>query len=204
MLSALCQDLRDRADSVALAVRDGISRKPHPEKLPFNIYGASGEWESYSTPSRDARIKTSFVELKERFEEFLELDRTRSVKLHYVGNNLKLDLIAAFHQSAAACVIQYKKSDGSLKSLNLEEILHRLFALSFDPYLCAERRWGATDPAELASCTDDEVKARWYEGEQFMRNQIERIYDARMDFALDEIFTLRKGNGVAQAPVVEF
>lgn len=58
--------------------------------------------------------------------------------------------------------------------------------MSFDPYQCAERRWGAED-RELATCRDGRVKRAWYAAEQRLRNQIDRTYDARMDFSLDEL-----------------
>ena len=34
-------------------------------KLPENIYGTTGEWELYASPSRDARLKAAFRELYE-------------------------------------------------------------------------------------------------------------------------------------------
>ena len=59
--------------------------------------------------------------------------------------------------------------------------------MSFDPYQCVERRWGATDPRELATCPDGATKRAWYAAEQNLRNQIDRTYEAEMDFTLDEL-----------------
>ena len=57
-MRTLCNDLKDRAQYVDNAISEGIQNKDHPERLPDNIYGTDdNEWESYSTPSRDARIK---------------------------------------------------------------------------------------------------------------------------------------------------
>lgn len=203
MMGALCQDLRDRVEAVDLAIRNGMSLKEHPDRLPTNIYGTTGEWESYSTPSRDARIKTSFVELKERVAQFLALSEAKSPDLNYSGANLKEDLLTAYRELAQSCQVTYTRSDGKLKVLDFNQIVDRLFALSFDPYHCVERRWGESSPDELESCTDDAKKARWYQGEQFLRNQIERTYDVRMDFSLEQLFTPQKGNGVVTPPDVD-
>jgi hypothetical protein len=67
--------------------------------------------------------------------------------------------------------------------------------MSFDPYQCVERRWGDVD---APTCADDSIKRAWYEAEQNLRNQLERTYDARMDFALVDL--LERKPGVASAP----
>jgi hypothetical protein len=72
--------------------------------------------------------------------------------------------------------------------------------MSFDPYQCIERRWGASDAGELASCHDADEKHAWYAAEQNLRNQIDRTYDARMDFSLADLQTPGAGKGVAKAP----
>jgi hypothetical protein len=64
--------------------------------------------------------------------------------------------------------------------------MDRLFDLSFDPYHCPERRWGARG-AEFETCTDDSEKDQWYSALRFLRYQAERTYDVRMDFALNEL-----------------
>ena len=63
-IQALCRAVEERVDAVALAAP--LGRRPHPPALPPNIYGAEGDWEMYATPSRDARLKASARELRER------------------------------------------------------------------------------------------------------------------------------------------
>jgi hypothetical protein len=200
MLSALCDDLKDRVAAVQTAVDKGIAAKPHPEALPENIYGTSGEWESYSTPSRDARLKTSFKELRDRAAEFLELTRQGSPRIDYQGANLRADLLAAYEETSRTCRFEYVKSDGAKVALDLEEAAGRLFAMSFDPYHCPELRWGATTAGELSSCRDSRDKLDWYRGEARLRNQIDRTYDVRMGFTLDQLLRRAPGSGVDQAP----
>lgn len=199
----LCQTSQDRVVAVAGAFDSGIHLKAHPERLPVNIYGTSGEWEEYSTPSRDARLKTSFKELRDLAESLYKMHITRDSRLDYSGENIKNDMLRAYLAASNACKVNYKKSNGEVKSLNLDDVRQRLFGLSFDPYHCVELRWGATSADELSSCENDENKLAWYRAEIWLRNQIERRYDARMDYSLSELDGPKPGVGVAQPPDVD-
>jgi hypothetical protein len=181
---SLCSDLHYRAQAVELAA--GLAREPHPRRLPRNIYGSEGDWETLSTPSRDARLKTVFKALRDMVQRFAEMRRRGDPHLEYAGRDLGGDMLNTYVRVAAACRIAYRKSDGSFATLNLEEARQRLFAFSFDPYHCPERRWGAAG-TELASCPEDADKEAWYGAEQGLRNRIERNYDARMDFTREEL-----------------
>ena len=199
MTDSLCNDLQYRAAAVDLG-RD-LAFRPHPDRLPRNIYGTEGDWEMFSTPSRDARLKTAFKYLRDTVQRFVEMDRHGDKQhLAYMGDDLAADLLKAYRRTANACTIQYRRSDGSVTALSFEDARTRLFALSFDPYLCAERRWGAIDPTELASCRDGDIKRAWYDAEQDLRNQIDRTYDARMDFTLAELRTPGPGKGTTAPP----
>ena len=79
----------------------------------------------------------------------------------------------------------------------------RLFALSFDPHHCAERRWGAQDAEELATCADGADKRAWYEAEQRLRNQPDRTYDVRMGFSLADLKKAVPGSGIDQPPGID-
>lgn len=196
MTASNCADLGYRAEAVALSLAAGLQNRPQPERLPPNIYGTDGDWETYSTPSRDARLKTAFRNLRDMAARFLELWRTRDPALAYRGGNLAGDMLAAHEQAAAACRIRYARSDGSSVTLGYEEARLRLFRMSFDPYHCVEARWGASG-AEAATCRDGAVKRAWYAAEQRLRNQIDRTYEARMDFSLRE---LESGEGGVATP----
>ncbi len=120
--------------------------------------------------------------------------------LSYAGQDLVGDRIATYQRDTAACRVNYAKSDGTQVRFGYEEARQRLFALSFDPYQCVERRWGASNVTELATCRDDAVKQAWYAAEQTLRNQIDRTYGARMDFTLAELTAPGPGRGVAAPP----
>ena len=197
MVQSNCSDLRYRAQAVEMGIAAGIQNRPEPERLPPNIYGTEGDWETFSTPSRDARLKTAFKEARDAVERFVIMYvRGGDPHLAYTGDDMVGDMLAVYRRDTAACSVSYARSDSSRVTLPYEDARKRLFAMSFDPYHCVERRWGASDAAELSTCRDGAIKLAWYAGEQKLRNQIDRTYEARMDFTLDEV----KAQGADNAP----
>ena len=164
MVRSLCEDLKYRVDAVDVAIKAGIHKRPQPDRLPNNIYGTDGDWETYSTPSRDARLKTTFKELRDEVARFLTLASAGSNRLAYAGDDIRGDIRQVYLQETSACTITYARSDGSEKQLTFAEVERRLYALSFDPHHCAERRWGAHEPEELATCADAGRQARLVRG----------------------------------------
>jgi hypothetical protein len=186
-IRTLCNDLKDRALYVDMAIAEGAHKKPQPQKLPNNIYGADdATWESYSTPSRDARIKTAAAQFYIDMQKMIFFWGQRDPRIVYDGLYFKEDLQKAYAEEAAACTISYTNSKGTKVALSFDEVMGRLFALDFDPYHCIERRWGASG-TELQTCEDGEVKARWYGAEQRLRNQIDRTYDVYMGFTMAQL-----------------
>lgn len=185
-LEAACDAIKARKTAVDAALTSRIHLKPHPGRLPPNIYGTYGEWEEYSTPSRDARLKVSFIELRRDLQRLVEETRAGAPGVRYDGGDLAGDLMAAFNEAKDACTFTYWRSDSTRVRLNLAHVMERLWDLSFDPYHCPERRWGAHG-TELETCTDGAVKTQWYNAQRFLRYQAERTYDTRMDFTLEEL-----------------
>lgn len=185
-LDAICDAIKARKVAVDKAALAGLPLRPHPKSLPRNIYGTTGTWEEYSTPSRDARLKVSFIELRRETQRLVDAARRGEPGVVYRGRDLAGDLLRALDEESEACTITYWRSDKTRMRLNLGHVMDRLFELSFDPYACPERRWGARG-AELETCTDGPEKSRWHEALRYLRYQAERTYDARMDFELDEL-----------------
>ena len=185
MLSALCTDIQDRVEAVNSAVGAGIHCQAHPGSLPTNIYGSEGEWETWSTPSRDARLKASFHGLHEFVKETVTARRNGDSRIDFDGDAraLAAAYLDAWNRQATEFRVTYKASNGVERSLDLNEVLRRLFALSFDPYHSIELRWGVTPPGEgrpahpeYAASADTADKVAWYWKEQRLRNAIERLY----------------------------
>ncbi|MEM8936836.1 MAG: hypothetical protein AAGC77_10555 [Pseudomonadota bacterium] len=185
-LQTICGAVKARKVAVDKAYKSRIYLKPHPNRLPPNIFGTYGEWEEYSTPSRDARLKISFIELRRELEKLVADLDAGAPSVRYDGDDLAGDLLAAFDEEKAACAFVYTRSDATRVLMNLGHVADRLFDLSFDPYHCPERRWGARG-AELETCADDALKSQWYNAQRFLRYQAERTYDVRMDFTLSEL-----------------
>ncbi|MDW9957983.1 hypothetical protein GOB20_09105 [Sinorhizobium meliloti] len=202
LMNGLCGDLRDRVAAVSAAIHAGMDRRQQPVRFPENIYGTSGVWEEYSTPSRDARMKVSFKELRDEIVKYMEMFVKKDPRLDYSGTDLARDLFKVYMNRTQACVIAYERSDGTMKSLNLDEVAGRLFKLGFDPYHCAEKRWGGVQ-SELATCRDNAIKQQWYDAEQRLRNQTERQYEVRMDFTLAELQRGGPGTGTDTPPDID-
>jgi hypothetical protein len=194
-MRTLCNDLKDRAQYVNLAISDRISERSQPSRLPDNIYGASDEeWEEYSTPSRDARIKTGFASFHDDLARIIAMWIARDPRISYDGLFLKDDLLKAYDEESKACTITYLSSDKRPIPMTFDDLQHRLFAMSFDPYHCIELRWGAQGE-ERDSCPDGRNKRAWYEAEQRLRNQPDRLYDTAMSFSLSDLNRRRAGTG---------
>jgi len=186
MTTELCNGMQERAVAVQVAITAGTHQKDHPVKLPNNIYGADGDWETYATPARDARLKVAFQELRTYVQESLRHYKARDGKVGYDGSNIAADMLNAYKQTAGACKITYKNSSGKSVSINLEQARARIYDLSFDPYHCPELRWGARGD-ELSTCGDNSNKRQWYEREKWLRFQHERNTDAFMGYTLEQI-----------------
>jgi len=206
MMAALCQDVQDRVTAVQTAVDSGINKQDHPAALPNNIYGTDGDWESFSSPSRDARLKTSFREIRTQIQRLVEFYHAGNPLVAYSGKNLGADLRAAYVQVGATpvCNFAYLRTDKTQVKLTYDDVAGRLFALSFDPYHCPELRWGAAHASsELATCQDSATKRDWYAAEQNLRNQIDRTYDIKMGFTLDQLQHGVPGSGVSAPPDID-
>ncbi|MBO9665248.1 MAG: hypothetical protein J7501_00350 [Bdellovibrio sp.] len=203
MMDDICVNLKDRVAAVDAARAAGIHLKPHPVRLPENIYGTDGDWEAYASPSRDARLKTSFVDLLNQAKQAMDKYRRRDSSLAYNGGNLAKDLYGVYTQGATTCKFSYTTSSGKTLLMNMEAARQRLFNMSFDPFHCPELRWGARMPEEVASCQDDSNKRAWYNGEKWLRFQTERRYDQRMDYTVDQLTGPLPGVGVAAPPDVD-
>ncbi|MDD3491347.1 MAG: hypothetical protein PHR62_15840, partial [Paludibacter sp.] len=172
MMQELYEDIVYRSVAVELAIKRGISKMPHPGALPYNIYGTDGIWEEYSTPSRDARLKVAFQDFYHNTRVMI----SNIAKTNYEqARKVAWAMVAQYDDLSAQYAIYYLNSAGKQVLLTFDDVLNRLFALSFDPYHSAELRWGARGE-ELQSARDDETKFRFYNLEQRLRNNTERVY----------------------------
>ncbi|PIK15139.1 hypothetical protein [Halobacteriovorax sp. JY17] len=187
LLGELCYDFKERKSSVDKAIAEKLHLKNHPNELPRNIYGTDGEWESFSTPSRDARLKASIRGGRDLVEKILKLNSENDPAVVYVGKNLKEDLRNLYFEESRKCSVKINSSIGEELSLNLDEMLSTIYKQSFDPYHCIELRWGLLSDEHLSNCVSSKESLEWYYEEQGLRNTIDRDYSIRMDYGLSEL-----------------
>jgi hypothetical protein len=184
LVDQLCFDIKDRALSVAHA--SGVANGPLGD-VPPNIYGASGEWEELSTPSRDARLKASFRGMRRFIETTTDMVDQHSTAINWTRS--RADLVAAYaakwKPTLSSCSITYKNSAGGNVTLNLADVESRLFDLSFDPYHCPEMRWGAfpDHASEASTCVMDSAHKQRFDDERRQRNAIDREYGSPTPFS---------------------
>ncbi len=169
-MGTLCNDLNDRFQAVNQAVANGVSAKLHPGQIPDNIYSSDdGDWETYATPARDARLRAAFVAFRGQMARMIDQWVGRDPRIVYDGSDLKRDLLAAYDRQSQACAITILTSDKRPLAMTFDDIAQRLFALSFDPYHCVELRWGT----DGTGCPDQAGKRRWYAAEERARHVID-------------------------------
>ncbi|HUO94006.1 MAG TPA: hypothetical protein VMU22_13845, partial [Rhizomicrobium sp.] len=129
-MQTLCNDLNDRAQFVDQAIAEQFPSKPHPARLPDNIYGSNdSQWENYSTPSRDARIKAAFVQFYKDMAEMIDLYHKRDPRIVYDGNFLKQDMEKVYDTQSKACTITYLSSNKHPVPMTFDDMVHRLYKM---------------------------------------------------------------------------
>lgn len=174
MMTSLCDQIQQRESDVNTFVAQGINQMPHPNQIPANIFGEDDPtWGAYSTPGRDGRIRASVGDIVKSAVQQFHLAKSGDKIVQFAGDAKAY--VAALRARLAAldktCAIQYTTSDSRTVRLTFSQVLTRLNKMSFDPYLCPEKAWGASGD-ELASCRDNDSNNIWYKAELPMRNTV--------------------------------
>ena len=198
-LGGICKSIQYRREAVLEATEKGFHLTPHPEKLPDNIFGANGDWEKYSTPGSDVVFKQRILNLVSNLSKYkaMVLSKHPLLKPGMTIDVMKAQLLAALNEVGNSCVISYQNSKNREVSFNLLEMIRRAPLMSFDPYLCPERRFGATSSQELSTCTDTPDKTDWYQYEQFLRNRVEKTPGEAMGWGLNDLKLLKDSTVVS-------
>lgn len=138
------------------------------------IFLTSGPWEDFATPSRDLRLLISidsvvgFVDSVHAGPKRFGLDKDSVA-------GAVAEISALLNRELAARTFQYRRSDGSQKTLSLKDVVDRgeLFEMAYNPNDCMEIRWAAAPGSdEMSTCqrhAPDEQRQRmegyreWFE-----------------------------------------
>lgn len=162
-------------DRVAAVERGWAIAKKNPIEISENIYYAQGPWEDYSTPSRDIRLRTSFLNIPKKSRAFIRLAELEPYSFVAFGRDaavLKNALALMQSRAFAELTIHYRNSDDKLVELALSDIEKRLFLLSFNPNHPPELRWGAADWINKARLSYHPRHWTSYQQEQLWRNRM--------------------------------
>lgn len=172
LMESLCTEMQQRVKDVDVALVSGTPNSPHPTSLPMNIFSTDEQtWEQQSSPGRDGRMRASVTDIARAATNQWTLVKAKGTGVRFKGDKTAYrdTLRRALQNMDTKCQITYAKSDGSRKTLRFSDVLSRLNKMSFDPYHCAEKRWGASGQ-ELATCRDRDAGNQWYDAQALMRN----------------------------------
>jgi len=149
---ALHEQLLVRVGSVEMAEK---FKREHPGyiiPMPSGaaIFQTSGPWEDFSTPNRDLRLLIAIDTIKYFPEKVVKSPERYKISRSESPEKIRNSLARTSATLARELKISYHRSDGSLWTLTLEEIIEREEALEmgYNPNDCVEYRWGASPGTE--------------------------------------------------------
>lgn len=119
------------------------------------IFQTSGPWEDFSTPNRDMRLLIALDALADFPDKVFRTPELYRLSKRMKPEALKQRLLARHAKWSAEMTIAYERSDGSSKTLTLEDILDRraAFEMGYNPNDGPEIRWGAAEGSEeMSTC----------------------------------------------------
>jgi len=155
-IQALEEQVKTRVTSVEngrkfLASGKGAADMPDGAK----IFETAGDWEDFSTPSRDLRLLIAIDVARGLPARVARRPERYAMPAGRDAGQVRADLEARLAQELRARRFRYVRTDGSEWELSLEDVHQREAALemAYNPNDCVEQRWGAPPGgAEAATC----------------------------------------------------
>ena len=120
-----------------------------------SIFETEGDWEDFSTPSRDLRLLIA-VDLVQGFPALVVRRPARfAMPTGKSVPDLKVELDALLDAELHKRTVSYERSDGALFPITLADVVARApdLEMAYNPNDCPEVRWGAPqESAEIATC----------------------------------------------------
>ncbi|MBO0733310.1 MAG: hypothetical protein J2P49_03140, partial [Methylocapsa sp.] len=118
-----------------------------------SIFETSGAWENFSTPARDFRLLIAIDVVRGFPDRVAQRPQRYAMPKDKDVAQVKADLQNVLASELATRKFAYTRSDGSLWTLSLKDVIDRAAALemAYNPNDCVELRWGASPDFEEAS-----------------------------------------------------
>ena len=154
-LTALFELIQKRVDSVNTGE---AYMKKHAGKMVSmpdgpRIFQTTGAWEDYATPARDFRLLLALDQVLGFPNKVIATPERFALKPSEKPAEVAAALGALRQRIANATRFQYTRSDGSVASVSMADVIARIkaFEMAYNPNDCIEMRWGATGD-ELSTC----------------------------------------------------
>jgi hypothetical protein len=151
---ALEEQVKTRAGSVDNGRKFVASGKPVAE-MPdgAKIFETTGDWEDFSTPSRDLRLLIAMDVARALPGRVARRAERYAMPLGKRPDQVQAELEARLARELGGRKFKYVRSDGSDWELSLRDVVERGAALemAYNPNDCVEQRWGARAGSDEAS-----------------------------------------------------
>jgi hypothetical protein len=154
IVQALEEQVKTRVNSVENGRRFLASGKPAAE-MPdgAKIFEANGDWEDFSTPSRDLRILVAIDVARSLPARVARRPGRYAMPPGKSPDAVRAELEARLEKELKDRTFEYTRTDGSTWKLTLRDVIDRQAALemAYNPNDCVELRWGAPPSSPEAS-----------------------------------------------------
>jgi hypothetical protein len=164
-IQALEEQVKTRVVSIENGRKFLASGKP-PADMPdgSRIFETQGEWEDFSTPSRDLRLLIAIDVARAIPARVARRPERYAMPAGKNVDDVRRDLEARLSRELSSRTFKYLRTDGSEWELHLKDVVDREASLemAYNPNECVEHRWGAPDGSPesstcLAHAPDDQV-----------------------------------------------
>lgn len=126
-----------------------------------SIFETSGAWEDFSTPARDFRLLIAIDVVRGFPDRVARQPQRYAMPMGKSAAEVRAELENVLASNLAARTVAYPRSDGSMWTLSLKDVIGRAAELemAYNPNDCVELRWGAPPGSEEASTCERHAPA---------------------------------------------
>jgi hypothetical protein len=153
-IDALEEQVKTRVNSVDNGRKFLSSGKPAAD-MPdgAKIFETTGDWEDFSTPSRDLRLLIAIDVARDVPARVARRPDRYAMPAGRTADQVRADLNGRLANELRERKFKYVRSDGTDWELSLQDVVDRsaLLEMAYNPNDCVEARWGAPAASDEAS-----------------------------------------------------